>query len=502
MPNIVFRFPAGRYHATPWGNHVNEGLIEWPPSPWRIVRALLATGFSKLGWSEPPPAARELADALAATLPEYRLPPATAAHTRHFMPTDSPKPEERTKVFDAFAHVGKRAELAVVWPATLSDAAAALLADLVPKLSYLGRAESVVTARLVGDGDVPEGDVASPNGVNAPGVEPIALLAPMTAEHYAAWLAAAAPDGHANAPKKGKKAKPSPFPPDALSAVLVDTAFLQEHGWTQPPGTRRVHYYRPPLATSVPQIISRPSTIASADTALLALASSAKTREVLPAMTRALVYTEFLHGGLIQRLDGAHCPELSGRDQDGAHLEGHRHAHLVPLDLDNDKRLDHVLLHAPMGFGADAQQALRTIRAVYGKTGRYAVTLVGLGALGRFVRLGGEPVAELAEARVWVSRTPFVPPRHLKVKRHTLEDQIQAELASRGLPRANRIDVLDHDAVVERGFHRFVRARKAPARAPAAPCFFGVRVELDRPARGPIALGYASHFGLGLFVPE
>ena len=52
MPNLVFRFPAGHYHATPWGNHVNEGLIEWPPSPWRVVRALLATGFSKLGWTE------------------------------------------------------------------------------------------------------------------------------------------------------------------------------------------------------------------------------------------------------------------------------------------------------------------------------------------------------------------------------------------------------------------------------------------------------------------
>lgn len=30
---VEFRFPARRYHATPWGNHVNEGLIEWPPSP-------------------------------------------------------------------------------------------------------------------------------------------------------------------------------------------------------------------------------------------------------------------------------------------------------------------------------------------------------------------------------------------------------------------------------------------------------------------------------------
>jgi len=43
MPLIELRFPAGRYHATPWGSHVNEGAVEWPPSPWRLLRALIAT---------------------------------------------------------------------------------------------------------------------------------------------------------------------------------------------------------------------------------------------------------------------------------------------------------------------------------------------------------------------------------------------------------------------------------------------------------------------------
>ena len=43
MPVIIkLKFPAGRYHATPWGRHVNEGVPEWPPSPWRLLRALVA----------------------------------------------------------------------------------------------------------------------------------------------------------------------------------------------------------------------------------------------------------------------------------------------------------------------------------------------------------------------------------------------------------------------------------------------------------------------------
>jgi len=28
---IELEFPAGRYHANPWGRNVNEGEVEWPP---------------------------------------------------------------------------------------------------------------------------------------------------------------------------------------------------------------------------------------------------------------------------------------------------------------------------------------------------------------------------------------------------------------------------------------------------------------------------------------
>jgi CRISPR-associated protein Csb2 len=95
---IALRFPAGRFHATPWGHHVNEGLPEWPPSPWRLLRALVATWKRKLGREplvgdhiEPVPAA------LAAEPPAFVLPPATLGHTRHFMPLKFPDQGDRTK---------------------------------------------------------------------------------------------------------------------------------------------------------------------------------------------------------------------------------------------------------------------------------------------------------------------------------------------------------------------------------------------------------------------
>mgnify|MGYP001788196319 CR=1 FL=1 len=502
MPNIVFRFPGGRYHATPWGNHVNEGLVEWPPSPWRIVRALLATGFSKLGWSDAPLAARELVDGLAAALPTYRLPPASAAHTRHFMPTDSPDVRERAKVFDAFARVGRDAQLAVLWPVTLSSAADSLLRELVPKLSYLGRAESVVDARVVTDAELPDGLIASANDSNRPGVESITLLAPMPSVEYAAWRSATAP---AEPPlKKGKKWKPSAFPADSFAAVLTDTTFLQEHGWTQPPGSRRVHYYRPTdaLSTAPPRIITRARIIAAADTALLALASDARNKDVLPSLHRALPQAELLHAALVSKLGEAICPELTGRDEHGVRLEGHRHASILPLCLSDPGQLDHFLVHAPMGFGADAQRALRALGATYSKGADKPlfVTLAGLGMLDQFFSLGGVPLRELALSKTWTSRTPFVPPRHLKAKRHTLQDQVQAELQWHGLPPASRIELFDRDELVTCGFHRFIRSRRDPKRAPPAPRFFGLRIELKQAVRGPISLGYGCHFGMGAFV--
>ena len=78
MPILTFTFPGRRFHATPWGSHVNEGQVEWPPSPWRLCRALLATGLTKLGWREDqiPPVATELLESLSGVLPEYQLDPA------------------------------------------------------------------------------------------------------------------------------------------------------------------------------------------------------------------------------------------------------------------------------------------------------------------------------------------------------------------------------------------------------------------------------------------
>ena len=49
---LAIRFPLGRYHANPWDRAVNEGETEWPPSPWRLLRALVATWHTR--WPDLP----------------------------------------------------------------------------------------------------------------------------------------------------------------------------------------------------------------------------------------------------------------------------------------------------------------------------------------------------------------------------------------------------------------------------------------------------------------
>lgn len=39
---ISIRFLTGRAHLHPWQTHHSEGRVEWPPSPWRLLRALVA----------------------------------------------------------------------------------------------------------------------------------------------------------------------------------------------------------------------------------------------------------------------------------------------------------------------------------------------------------------------------------------------------------------------------------------------------------------------------
>ena len=305
-------------------------------------------------------------------------------------------------------------------------------------------------------------------------------------------------------------------PDDLLAALQIDTNRLQEEGWNFPPGTRELIYWRPASAFSSVSVPGRTGNAAvdRHDTALFAL-STDKKRDVLPLMERALPTMALFRRALLSKIGDDQqrggCPELTGKDKQGEPLRcKHRHAHFIPLSLDSGspRRIDHILVYAPMGFGPLAEHGLRLLRTTWAKgMDDIAVTMIGIGKRDAFREVGDDAIAELGSGATWVSRTPFIPPRFLKSRgKDSIEGQLRAELQRRGLPDlalaptvANPTDESDAGRRAQ-WFRRFARSRQGRGEAPPAGLFH-VTLTFDRSVGGPICLGWGSHFGFGLFVP-
>lgn len=522
MIAIAFHFNGGRYHATPWGRHVNEGLVEWPPSPWRILRSLIAC-YHRKGGHLPEPMVRSVIEKLA-TLPVYHLPPASLGHTRHYMPQKDPLGSDKTKVFDAFASVS--GPMVAIWPeADLDQEERRILNALLESLSYLGRAESWVDAHLA------EGWSGEPNCFPAEtgvpeGRETISLLAAREPDDYLAWVrrlepAALAAVGGGSPRSRGGKADDL-VPPDLWGALHAETGTLQRQGWSAPPGSRWIDYARPANAF---QVTYRPRR-ALIKEVLPTVARFALAGAVLPRLTEAVALGERIRQALMAHTRGVEesagaLALFSGRGGDGTPLDDdHAHAFFLPADDDGDGRIDHLTVHAPAGLSQEAQLVLGRLRKLWGAGDHdIFVVLVGMGQPGDY---GGFHVIEgqtpqLAVSRVWVSRTPFLLSRHPKTYRDGRpkvgadglqadgpEAQLRAELARRGFPAPARVEPVRHTELAGKDVRwlEFRRERLNGGGRLASPIGYGFRLTFDQPVAGPLALGYGCHFGLGQFVAE
>ncbi len=528
MPTLQLNFPAGKYHATPSGHHVNEGLIEWPPSPWRLLRSLIATGFSCHHWSEIPTIANRLFCRLAESNPSYLLPEASIAHSRHFMPLgklDKGR-EKTTLVFDTWANVGTDS-LVVAWNCKLSSEETQLLSDLASTLNYLGRSESWVEATVIPDNpSLVFNAFPHQQGVHAGhNWEQVSLMAPIPTEQYSQCFQEWRKKIHADYPlPMGKKEPPlkwkkdmeialAPYPDSLLNCLTKDTAWWKQHGWSQPPGSHRVLYWRKSdsLQVGVP-IHSKKQPVPSVTTMLLALTTPSGNRSALPPCTRTLPQAELFHRAIVARVGKGgriHCPELTGKDDHGKPLHDHHdHAHTIPLDLDGDGHLDHLVIYAKMGLNHDAQQAIRTLRRTWtkGGVGDIQLALAGYGNID-FLRNLPPPLDASIEkilgsstgSLVWESLTPFVPPRFLKPRgKNSLLGQVNAELLSRNLPEVASLERIPLE-LLKQSFRHFVRRRFHGGSLPPVDSGFGLKLTFSEPISGPLLLGYASHYGLGMF---
>lgn len=536
MTGISLSFPSGRYHATPWGRHVNEGAPEWPPSPWRLLRALVATWKrkldSRLTQEEVEPLLRELA-----TPPFFVLPPASIGHTRHFMPWFKKGPDDGTLVFDTFVVLPRKASVAVLWPdVALAPEQRNQLALSLEHLNFFGRAEAWCTASLLSDTDAAKAlgkvNCEPLNGGAVPSERDIVRI--LCADPESAF-------GNTQTPKRGSTAgrgrkeatMPSPvYNPDWH--LCMETLALHDDGWSNPPGSRWVPYARQRdcFQTKPHRRSLRPDIVLCPQVARFVLDST-----VLPLVTDTLPVAESarwtlmgIYGRRFPQTDGSRgrSTVFSGKDVESNPLQGHGHAYYLPTDEDKDGRLDHLTVVATDGFcprELKALDCLRELKSHEREQSGHPLRVLLLG-LGRFDDYEPWP---LRVSQVWVSVTPFIATRYLK-RRGTKRDpkeqwnspaafltsvlreelarliERRPDLASMPLDLVKVEPIVDEHGVFRVGprelrpiqFKRFRQKRDDDGGRRFAGAF---RLIFPEPVRGPICLGHSSHFGLGLFVP-
>lgn len=507
---LSIRFLTGRFHATPWNHQVNEGIVEYPPSPWRILRALVSAYYHL---PDRPPRDRlcQLVATLAETLPSYQLPPHTTAHTRHYMPLRKEGKETTTKVLDTFivfdraTTLAERApEIQVVWRDVELDTEQQLLLErLCDNLTYLGRAESWCDVS-VSDRSPTACNVQPLGAYEVTADETTRVLTPLSPSEFEGFRAALA-----NVPRP-KRAKWK-IPQDLLDVLEVDIGDLHRQGWSGVPGARWATYA---ISKDVRRSVSvKPRSIARPTLARFDLTGS-----VLPPLTEALAVGERFRQALMSRSDDNFeaMQTFSGRQTTGEKRNGQNHAWYLPEDSDGDGRIDRVWVFAGEGFSDDAVRVLYHLPSVWsGKAFQVQTQLTGLGTLEDYrPRTVGASPAILGCSRVWRSLTPFVLPRHPKKKidpdtgwqvdgvqwqAKRLIGQLSSVLSIESL--ADVRVLTDSDISHSYPWHAFRRRRFSGQGHKSSDRGYWVELEFKKEQYGPIAIGYGAHFGLGLFVP-
>lgn len=505
MPLVIeLRFPRGRYHATPWRRQVNEGRPEWPPSPWRLTRALLAA------WHHTPGDRAdedELQDALRLLASEvtWSVPPTGRGHRRHYYPLADRKGkdgrDETTLGMDPFVTVSPTASCFMAFDVAPSEPQVAVLRSLAGGVRYLGRAESLVDVDV--HTTMPTDDIAGHEEIQAGAVTGLDTETEQLLQ---------------------------PASDVTLEQLRVRTSELQKQKRQLPTGIRLLDVPFSPqpitrgVAAKTVEATTRP------DVAILQLQG-----RPLPRMRDAVLVAEQVRAAALR--GGGRSAELAGKSSEQM-AEGNEHAYWLPLpsgltadwfheDVDAVRTrlasttVDHVAVYLPTGLVADDLAALigvtRLVPAERSGTEAggdpfpvtFARSVIGDSVTAGFAATG--PIARttmvdvlVGEAQTWRSLTPVTTRRHRKSRQ--TPTMFAEEVLRRHLRHTGREAGSDVSVTIDQVGIPHWRTSRTPAgdrraRTGGVQASFHATIRFDTPIRGPLILGALSHFGLGIFLP-
>jgi len=249
------------------------------------------------------------------------------------------------------------------------------------------------------------------------------------------------------------------------------------------------------------------------------------------SLTQSLLLSEKIHLALVNHSNGSSV--FTGCDRFRKPLKGHSHAYVFcesnkELGRGDSGEITHVTVFCSNGFGPIEIDALRRLTHIYG--GDIPDVRLSLIDICQSEHLGGINLEQgqcplLASSRCWVSRLPFLPARHPKITRagaakldatglqiDSPEHELLRLLKLSGFPKPVEIEMVEcTDLGGQDGracwtpWSSFLKRRNDPCHEKGhsrRQAGYGFRIRFPYAVQGPLALGYASHFGMGSFVAE
>lgn len=466
MLALAFKFIAGRYHATQWGENVNEGMPDWPPSPWRIIRAIISVWHVKLNSitkEEIEPILKKMIENKVC----FYLPYSTRSHTRHYMPTWN----STTKIIDSFVAVSPNESVVAIWnDVSLDDKQKEIINNISKSIQYLGRAESWCDVQHM-EKDIPEPNCSQIEDYQRQKTQTVKVLVP------------------------NKNT--------SIEEICVETKELHKNHIIDPPGSQWVWYTLPDnrITTQESKTVQKPMNVMRYKIA----------GNVRPKITETIMIADCVRKAIMSKYgksnQGAMSQIFSGKDEKGNHAKNnHKHAFFLPTDEDGDNIIEHMtVVTTTIPFNQKEINAMAETEIIRCGQSKFKMIFQERGKLNDF---NGIPV--LQKSTRWASITPYVLNRHMKIrkkdgKKYIIdgpEEQLRKEIDNRfnGNITIKNIQIQDSKSkmITKLMPIQFKRWRKD--RLPGFGAY-NILIEFNEEVQGPLSFGHGSHFGLGMCIP-
>lgn len=503
---ITVWFPLGVYHAQ---SQTRFDEPEWPPHPVRLIGALTAAAHSpgradtdgerldhdlallrKLCDAPPPAIAAPDAVPISDVPTDGEAVMVTGATRwapRNYFTTG----REQARVQKVGVAVGDR-RVEFDWPTlALDPTEVERLSSLADDVSFLGTTRSPVLATVSTDSNGDQGPVWKPVQTHTAGGAPtVAVRVPdpttldaFNRRHEARRSSKASVEAATTVVPGIRIGREVAYVHSSSEADL--TSAIDPRWW----GDMIVLAIDKDRSEVVPSSGASYLFARAVRTALLSAYDAAGKAGEAPAILRA-------------RGTEAHCAVVALADvwheRAGGQIKG------VAILLPSSERADDVALQRV--------QVERGLASLVGDAGGVPQRYVGIPEAGRiWLKLPNPSEAALktllkrtyrATAASWLSVTPVVHARWRKGARETLMDQVALDCSHAGLPRPAQVEAL-RGAAFPGAASRSVPIERVPElwrKSLGGPASH-LRITFSSPVAGPMLLGRARHFGLGLFVP-